>query len=61
MTENVQPLPAGVTCLSVWQFDQGHNFATLASTVMVTSTGSRASYRSIDLPTRTPVSVTAFD
>ena len=27
LTENLQPVPAGPVCLSVWQFDQGYDFA----------------------------------
>ena len=61
LTENLQPLAAGLTCLSVWQFDQGYNFASLASTVMVTSTGGRMSRSPVDLPTGARVMATPFD
>ena len=63
LTEDLQPLAAGLTCLSVWQFDQAYNFAAVPSTVMVTSTGARVSVRPVDLPPRVPaeVAVTVFD
>lgn len=61
--EYLRPLPAGPVCLSVWQFDQGYNFALAPTTVMVTGTGARTSARTSDLPPRTaaPVAVTTFD
>lgn len=37
-TESLRSLAAGPTCLSVWQFDRGYNFAVLPTTVMVTAT-----------------------
>ena len=60
---NLQPLPAGPVCLSVWQFDQGYNFALAPTTLMVTGTGARTSARTPDLPPRAaaPVAVTRFD
>ncbi|GAA5123335.1 hypothetical protein GCM10023339_43050 [Alloalcanivorax gelatiniphagus] len=63
LTENLQPLPAGPVCLSVWQFDQGHNFALLGSTALVTAAAAGTSARVADLPPRAaaPVEVTAFD
>ena len=61
LTEDLQPLAAGLTCLTVWQFDQGYNFASVPTTVMVTSTGSRTASRPLDLPTRARVTVTPFD
>lgn len=62
-TEYLSALPAGPVCLSVWQFDQGYNFALAPSTVLVTGTGARAARRTPDLPPRVPAkaSVTAFD
>jgi hypothetical protein len=61
--EYLQPLPAGPVCLSVWQFDQGYNFALAPATVLVTGTGARTSARTTDLPPRaaSPVAVTRFD
>lgn len=50
-------LPAGVQCLSVWQFDQGYNFALASTNVLVTSTGRATAARTVDLPDRTPVRV----
>lgn len=63
MSEFLQPIPAGPVCLSVWQFDQGYNFALAPSTVLVTGTGARAARRRQDLPPRLagPAVVTAFD
>jgi hypothetical protein len=63
MTEDLPPLPAGPVCLSVWQFDQGYNFALAPSTVMVTGTGAGPASRAPDLPPRSrrTVAVTAFD
>lgn len=52
VSEFLQPLPAGPVCLSVWQFDQGYNFALAPSTVMVTGTGARSPRRTPDLPPR---------
>ena len=61
--EYLRPLPAGPVCLSVWQFDQGYNFALAPTTVLVTGTGARTSARTTDLPPRTaaPITVTRFD
>ncbi|RYB96135.1 matrixin family metalloprotease [Nocardioides glacieisoli] len=61
--EYLQPLPAGPVCLSVWQFDQGYNFALAPTTVLVTGPGARTSARTTDLPPRaaSPVAVTRFD
>ena len=61
--EYLGTLPAGPVCLSVWQFDQGYNFALAPTTVMVTGTGARTSARVPDLPTRATalVAVTRFD
>jgi hypothetical protein len=61
--EYLQPLSAGPVCLSVWQFDQGYNFALAPTTVLVTGTGARTSARTTDLPPRVaaPVAVTRFD
>ena len=61
--EYLGALPAGPVCLSVWQFDQGYNFAQAPTTVMVTGTGVRVSARTPDLPPRaaTPLTVTRFD
>ena len=63
MTELLQSVPAGPVCLSVWQFDQGYNFAQVPTTVMVTGTGARVSARTPDLPPRSPAptTVTTFD
>lgn len=62
-TEYLGPLPAGPVCLSVWQFDQGYNFALAPTTVMVTGTGARVAARTADLPPRAaaPLTVTRFD
>lgn len=57
MVENLQPLPAGPVCLSVWQFDQGYNFALLGSTALVSVPASRATARTPDLPPRTAATV----
>ena len=61
--EYLRTIPAGPVCLSVWQFDQGYNFALAPTTVMVTGTGARTSARTPDLPPRAtaPVAVTRFD
>ncbi len=63
LTEYLQPVPAGPVCLSVWQFDQGYNFAQVPSTVLVTGTGARTSARAADLPPRVAAAtaVTTFD
>ena len=63
LTENLQPVPAGPVCLSVWQFDRGYNFAQVPSTVMVTGTGAGPSARTTDLPPRVTAAsaVTRFD
>lgn len=53
LTEYLYSVPAGPTCLSVWQFDQGYNFALAPSTVLVTGAGVRARSRTSDLPQRT--------
>jgi hypothetical protein len=62
LTESLQRLPAGPVCLSVWQFDQGYNFAQVPTTVMVTGTGARTVARSVDLaPREARRTVTYFD
>lgn len=62
VTEILRPVPAGPVCLSVWQFDQGYNFAQAPTTVMVTGTGARASARAPDLPQRSAApTATTFD
>ncbi len=62
VTESLQGLPAGPVCLSVWQFDQGYNFAQVPTTVMVTGTGARTVARSVDLAPREAMrTVTYFD
>jgi hypothetical protein len=63
MTELLAPVPAGPVCLSVWQFDQGYNFAQVPTTVMVTGTGARVAARPVDLAPRIDVRppVTRFD
>lgn len=63
MAEFLSPLPAGPVCLSVWQFDQGYNFAQVPTTVMVTGTGARAAARAPDLAPRIAprASVVRFD
>lgn len=60
MSEFLQPLPAGPVCLSVWQFDQGYNFALAPSTVLVTGTGVRAAGRTPDLPPRSSRAATVI-
>jgi len=54
-TEYLGTLPAGPVCLSVWQFDQGYNFALAPTTVMVTGTGARTAAPSVDVAPRTHV------
>ncbi len=63
MTEFLRPLPAGPVCLSVWQFDQGYNFAVAPSAVLVTGTGARTAGRTTGLPPRSSrrATVTRFD
>lgn len=56
--EYLRPLPAGPVCLSVWQFDQGYNFALAPTTVMVTGTGARVAARTVDLAPRTTARAT---
>lgn len=62
-TEYLSSLPAGLVCLSVWQFDQGYNFALEPSAVLVTATGAGTPRRTPDLPPRAARTATtiAFD
>ncbi|MEO5664406.1 MAG: M57 family metalloprotease [Nocardioides sp.] len=38
----LNPLPVGPNCITVWQFDQGYNFAKLSTSVIVEGTVARA-------------------
>lgn len=55
LEEYVGDLPPGPQCLTVWQFDQGYNFALAPTSVMVDGGTSRVSSRPVDdLPFRRP-------
>jgi hypothetical protein len=63
-TDKVQlpPLPAGPTCITVWQFDQGYNFAKVSTSVIIEVPAARTMARraASDLPFRTTVKAFAL-